>query len=126
MLLLIDENVPASVADLLASRGHELRFVRDLFPRGVPDPIIATLGDQLSAVVVTWDRDFDAFARRIPEGNKTRFRKLGRITFQCPEPRGVSVLQRWIEHIEFHHRHCRSTGTGRMLIVVQEGGIKLL
>lgn len=32
MLLLIDENVPNSVAGFLADRGHDVRFVRELFP----------------------------------------------------------------------------------------------
>jgi predicted nuclease of predicted toxin-antitoxin system len=47
MLLLIDENVPMSVARFLADRGHDVRFVRDLFPAGTPDPIIAMIGDKL-------------------------------------------------------------------------------
>jgi predicted nuclease of predicted toxin-antitoxin system len=77
MLLLIDENVPNSVAEFLAERGHDVRFVRDLFPAGTPDPVIATIGDRLSAVVVTWDRDFERLVKRIPEGNRARFRRLG-------------------------------------------------
>jgi hypothetical protein len=44
MLLLIDENVPNSVAQLFASRGQDVRFARDLFPAGTPDPVIATIG----------------------------------------------------------------------------------
>lgn len=51
MLLLIDENVPNSVAEFLAERGHDVRLVRDLFPAGIPDPVIATIGDRLSALV---------------------------------------------------------------------------
>jgi len=49
MLLLIDENVPDSVAKFFAARGHEIRFVRDLFPGGTPDPVIATWGNRVSA-----------------------------------------------------------------------------
>ena len=51
MLLLIDENVPRSVANLFAARGHEVKFVLDLFPAGVSDPVIAAIGDRLSAIV---------------------------------------------------------------------------
>jgi predicted nuclease of predicted toxin-antitoxin system len=72
MLLLIDENVPNSVAEIFASRGHEVRFVRDLFPAGTPDPVIATIGERLSAIVVTWDRDFEQLVKRIPEGNPSK------------------------------------------------------
>jgi hypothetical protein len=125
MLLLIDENVPDSVAQFLAERGHDVRYVRDLFPRGIPDPIIATLGDQMAAMVVTWDRDFDKFVQRIPEGNKQRFRNLGRISFQCREPRGRALIERWITTIEFHERTCRERGEGRMIITIQESGLKL-
>jgi predicted nuclease of predicted toxin-antitoxin system len=53
MLLLIDENVPNSVAKFLADRGHDVRFVRDLLPAGTPDPVVAVVGDRLSAIVVT-------------------------------------------------------------------------
>lgn len=100
MLLLIDENVPTSVAEFFASRGHDVRFVRELFPSGTPDPVIATIGDRLSAIVVTWDRDFDSLVRRIPEGNRSRFRRLGRISFRCNEVKGRALLERWIGHIE--------------------------
>src|SRR5690606_16766681 len=102
MLLLIDENVPNSVARLFSERGHDVRYVRDLLPGGTPDPVIATVGDRLSAVVVTWDRDFERLVKRIPEGNRTRFRRLGRISFRCNEVRGRALLERWIEMIEFH------------------------
>ena len=103
MLLLIDENVPDSVAQLFVERGHDVRYVRDLFPAGTPDPVIATIGDRLAAVVVTWDRDFESLVRRVPEGNRARFRKLGRISFRCNETRGRALLERWIGMIEFHY-----------------------
>src|SRR5690348_2323544 len=103
MLLLIDENVPNSVAEVFAARGHDVRYVRDLFPAGTPDPVIAATGDRLSAIVVTWDKDFDTLVRRIPEGNRARFRRLGRISFKCNETRGRPLLEKWIAQIEFHY-----------------------
>lgn len=127
MLLLVDENVPASVARYLADRGHDVRLVLDLFPAGTPDPIIATLGDQMSALVVTWDRDFEAIVKRVPDGNRSRFRNLGRLSFRCPEPRGVALLERWIDHIEFHYQLTRARGgDARLIIQVQESGLKLM
>ena len=127
MLLLIDENVPVSVGRFLEARGHEVRWVVDLFPAGTPDPIIATLGDQMAAMVVTWDRDFDALVKRIPDGNKARFRSLGRISFKCAEPRGVALLERWIDHIEFHYRAtCARGGDSRLIVLVSEGGLRLM
>jgi predicted nuclease of predicted toxin-antitoxin system len=124
MLLLIDENVPNSVAEFLIARGHDARYVRDLFPAGTPDPVIATMGDRLAAVVVTWDRDFDALVRRIPEGNRMRFRRLGRISFRCNPANARRLLERWIEMIELQYRLATEDRDVRMIAVVQESGIK--
>lgn len=126
MLLLIDENVPTSVAELFASRGHDVRFVRDLFPAGTADPVIATIGDRLSAIVVAWDRDFDQLIRRIPEGNRTRFRRLGRISFKCNEVKGRELLARWIEMIEFHYARASREPDFRMMVQVQDSGVKFM
>jgi predicted nuclease of predicted toxin-antitoxin system len=126
LLLLIDENVPNSVSSFFIDRGHEVKLVRDLFPAGTPDPVIATIGDQLSAIVVTWDRDFEQLVRRIPEGNRARFRRLGRISFRCNEVRGRALLERWIETIEFHYQQALDQPDFRMMVQVQESGIKLM
>jgi predicted nuclease of predicted toxin-antitoxin system len=126
MLLLIDENVPTSVADFFASRGHEVQFVRDVLPASTPDPVIAAIGDRLSAIVVTWDRDFESLVRRVPEGNKTRFRKLGRISFKCNEAKGRALLERWIGHIEFHYQSALHQEDFRMIVQIQESGFKMM
>lgn len=126
MLLLIDENVPMSVATFLTERGHDVRHVRDLFPAGTPDPVIASIGDKLAAIVVTWDRDFDGFAKRIPAGNRTRFRRLGRITFRCNESEGRRQIERWIGHIEFHFASIASDSDARMIVQIQKNGFKIM
>jgi predicted nuclease of predicted toxin-antitoxin system len=125
MLLLIDENVPNSVAEFFASRGHDVRFVRDLFPAGTPDPVIATMGDRLAAIVVTWDRDFEQLVRRIPEGNRAKFRRLGRISFRCNEAKGRALLERWIAHLEFHYERASAEKDFRMIVQIQESGFKI-
>ncbi|MEQ8330679.1 MAG: DUF5615 family PIN-like protein [Longimicrobiales bacterium] len=124
MLLLIDENVPNSVAQFLEDRGHDVRFVRDLFPAGTPDPVIATIGDRLSAVVVTWDRDFERLVKRVPEGNRARFRRLGRISFRCNEVRGRELIERWIDMIEFHYQRALEQPDLRMLVQIQENSVR--
>jgi len=126
MLLLINENVPNSVAELFARRGHDVRYVRELFPGGTPDPVIATIGDRLAAIIVTWDRDFERFVKRIPEGNRARFRRLGRISFRCSEVRGKALLERWIEHIEYHYEPASRYSDFRMMVQIQESGIKFM
>jgi predicted nuclease of predicted toxin-antitoxin system len=126
MLLLIDENVPNSVAELFATRGHDVRFVRDVFPAGSPDPVIATIGDRLSAIVVTWDHAFDTLVRRIPEGSRSRFRRLGRISFRCSEVRGRELLTRWIDMIEYHYDRAGQDSDIRMIVQLQESGVKFM
>ena len=126
MLLLIDENVPASVAEYFASRGHEVKFVRDLLPAGTPDPVIATVGDRLAAIVVTWDRDLETLVKRIPSGNRTKLRPLGRISFRCNEIRGRALLERWIGHIEFHYERASEEKNFRMIAQIQESGFKVM
>ena len=124
MRLLIDENVPRSVAEFYGNRGHTIEYVRDLFPNSTPDPVIAKIGDRLSAVVVTWDKDFRKLASRIPEGNRERFRRLGRISYRCNEVRGLALTEHWIEAIEFHYSLALRKSDLRMIVQVQEGGFK--
>lgn len=124
MLLLIDENVPQSVADFLEARGHDVKYVRDLFPNGTPDPVIAAIGDKLSAVIVTWDRDFKSIASRVPQGNVTKFRNLGRISFSCDYAAGRVQVEKYIDHIEFHYERCRRNPDLRMIVEVQGGAFK--
>ena len=124
MTLLIDENVPNSVAEFFAGRGHHVSYVRDVLPAGTPDPVVARIGDRLSAIVVTWDRDFESIIRRVPPGNKNAFRRLGRISFRCAEPKGKALLIRWIDMIEIHYAQCLEEMDFRMIVQIQESGIK--
>ena len=87
---------------------------------------VALTGDKLEAIVVTWDKDFDRLVKRVPDGNKTAFRKLGRITFKCPEPQGVDLLKRWIQIIEVHYATALEQSDIRMIITVQQSGLKLM
>jgi predicted nuclease of predicted toxin-antitoxin system len=124
MLLLIDENVPCSVAEFYGTRGHTIHYVRDLFPNSTPDPVIAKIGDRLSAIIVTWDKDFKKLANRIPAGNRERFRRLGRISYQCNEVRGLALTQRWIEMVEFHYAQALKRQDLRMIVQIQDSGFK--
>lgn len=124
MLLLIDENVPLSVANVFVERGHDVRFVRDILAAGSPDAVVSLVGDRLSAIVVTWDQDFDNLVRRIPAGSRTRFRHLGRISFRCNPVRGREMLEKWIEMIELQHHLASRRGDFRMICTIQTSGVK--
>lgn len=127
MLLLIDENVPNSVVEFLRQRGHDTRHVRDLFPNGTPDPIIATLGDELGAIVVTWNhKDFKRLASTVPDGNRQRFRRLGRISFRCRESRGRQRVEDLIEWIEFEYAQVQSRRDRRVMIEISDTTLRII
>jgi predicted nuclease of predicted toxin-antitoxin system len=127
MLLLIDENVPNSVAEFFRERSHDVRLVRDLFPGGTPDPVIAVAGDELGAIVVTWNhRDFKKLAARIPKDNVQRFRRLGRINFRCHEARGLHRLEQLIEWIEFEYAQVVKLRDHRLMIEIGETSFRII
>jgi hypothetical protein len=115
MLLLIDENVPDSVTRFCRERGHDVRLV------GTPDPVIATLGDPWSAVVVTWNyRDFKALASRIPPGNRRHFRRLSMIAFRCRESHGARRLADEMDMIEYAYERAQARGDKRLFAEITE------
>lgn len=126
MVLLIDENVPNSVVELFRDRGHEVHLVRERLAAGTPDPVVAVIGDRLSAIVVSWDRDFQRLVSRIPHGNRTRFRKLGRISFKCNETQGRTLLEKWIDFIELHYEKCQTEPDFRMIVEIQGAALKFM
>lgn len=121
MLLLIDENVPHSVAEFFRLRGHDVRLVRDLFPPATPDPVIALAGDELGAIIVTWNRkDFKRLAARVPQGGRQRYRNLGRIVFRCNEAHGRARTEALIEWIEFEFAQVQKLRDRRLMIEIGE------
>ena len=93
MLFMLDENVPVDVADMLVQHGHDAVFIRDYVPPGSPDPLVATVAQELDAVLVSFDGDFQLIAPRIPKGHRQRFRKLSRIWLRCSEPQAAKRLE---------------------------------
>jgi predicted nuclease of predicted toxin-antitoxin system len=104
MRLLVDENVQDSVAEFLRSRGHEVYLVREVLAPGTPDSALSKLGESLELIVVTWDRDLRALAKRAPRGERQKYRRLGRISLRCSQARALSRIQQVIESIEFEYR----------------------
>lgn len=125
MVLLVDENVPASVSRFLTARGHEVRLVTEQLGAGTQDQIVALIGDRMSAIVVSHDHDFDSLASRIPKGNQTRFRKLGRISFRCREDKSKEKLEQWIDYVEFHYARCLARPDMRMFVEILDNGVKM-
>jgi predicted nuclease of predicted toxin-antitoxin system len=127
MLLLIDENVPASVSDFLSERGHQVQYVRDHFLPGTADPIVAAGGDRMGAIIVTWDqRDFRRLASRVPEGGKAAFRRLGRISFRCPESKGRMRIKQVIEAIEAEYERAQRRADQRLLVEITTTSVRFI
>ena len=120
MTLLIDEDVPSSVADVFRSRGHTVYLVTDLLPSGSPDHIVAITGDRLGpgAVLVTWDKGYRHLIPRASKVGAGRFRNLSRISFGCSEPQGKVRLSQEIEVIEFKYESVMKMADKRMIVEI--------
>lgn len=104
MHLLVDENVPDSVARFLRDeRGHQVDLVRERLGQMTPDDFIAWVGDDMAAIVVTIDRDFRQIVQRIPSGGRRRFNTLGRISIRCRESQALSRIREFIDDIEWEY-----------------------
>jgi predicted nuclease of predicted toxin-antitoxin system len=93
MRFMLDENVPAAMADMLILHGHEAEFIREYVPPGAADVLVATIAERQSCVLISFDGDFETIAPRVPHGHRARFRRLSRIWMRCDEPDGASRLQ---------------------------------
>jgi predicted nuclease of predicted toxin-antitoxin system len=63
MRLLADENIPRTVIEALARRGHDVRSVVDL-GRGASDPQIILSAQRERRIILTFDKDFGGLAFR--------------------------------------------------------------
>ena len=55
MLFVLDENVPQSVARMLREQGHSAESILEHVPRGSVDPVVATVSQDLGAVLISFD-----------------------------------------------------------------------
>lgn len=125
MLLFADENVPDSVSEFFRQRGHEVLLAREyLLPKSIDDVVAAT-GNALGAVLITWDKDFGKMASRRAPG-WAKFRRLGRVTFSCPESRGRQRAEELIESIEFEFEQAQRRKDRRLLIEIKTDVMRIL
>jgi predicted nuclease of predicted toxin-antitoxin system len=97
LLFVYDEGVPLDVAEMLRKHGHKAEYIRDHVPPGSPDPLVATVAENLKGILLSWDGDFDKIAPRVAQGQRARFRKLSRIWMRCREPQGAERLEGALE-----------------------------
>jgi predicted nuclease of predicted toxin-antitoxin system len=116
MYFLLDEQVPRAVAELLERLGHEVVWIRNLSPQGSPDPLVATVSEELGAILISFDGDFEKIAPRIPKGHRARFRKLSRIWMRCSEPQAAARLESGIKLIECEYALAQLRSDKRMMM----------
>ena len=125
MDLLLDHNVPDSVAVVFREFGHTVHLVREILPTDSPDPLIAAVADRDGYILVSCDKDFEKIAPRIPVGSRTRFRRLNRISLDCSETQAARRVQATMGYIELAFTKTQFEGK-RLRIVIQNGGIKII
>jgi predicted nuclease of predicted toxin-antitoxin system len=118
MRFILDENVPMAVADMLIRHGHVAEFIREYVPPGAPDPLVATIAQEVDAVLVSFDGDFQTIAPRIPHGHRTRFRTLSRIWMRCDEPDAAARLEGALPLVESEFALAQQRSDKRMLMWV--------
>jgi hypothetical protein len=97
--LLVDEPVPASVADLLRDRGHAVRLAADILPADAPDALVSAVAKEHGWTLVTWNQS-------MPRGPS-------RIDFRGDESRAHALAARYLPEIEAR------LATARRAVVVE-------
>jgi predicted nuclease of predicted toxin-antitoxin system len=124
MQFLLDENVPRGVADMLVRHGHKADSIRDYAPPGSPDPLVATVSQQLKAVLISFDGDFQNIAPRVPHGQRQRFRKLSRIWMRCDEPDAAKRLESALDFVDHEFRVAQKRADTRTLLWIGTGYLR--
>lgn len=115
----LDENVPASVQRVLEARGHSVVWTRDILAPGAPDDVVAAIAEDARATLVSHDKDFKAIAPRIPDGQRTRFRRLSMVRLRCKKPRSAQRIEAVLGYIEFDFTQRTNHGDQRAIIEVR-------
>ena len=123
---LIDEDVPESAVGVLRERGHTISYVREMTARGTPDPVVASLGDRVRAIVVTCNaKDFKSIAGRVPVGNRLQFRRLGILALKCRQSQAANRLRHHMESIEFHFARVQGHADKRLIIELMDSKLNV-
>lgn len=126
MRLLIDQNVPDSIAQFLRERGHDVALVRDTLGRAAPDQLIDLTAAREGLIVVTLDKDFRRFRKQVHKNRRQSFLVgAGLIHISMRETLAVSRLIDEIEMIEAYA--ARAHRGGKFLrVLLRESGIEFV
>jgi predicted nuclease of predicted toxin-antitoxin system len=124
MRFFLDEGVPHGVGRLLEEEGFEVLYLEDKIAKGSKDTLVAAISEANDAVLIAFDSDFKAIARRTGIGQR-RFRKLSLLRFEkCRESVAPNRLRQALSLV----KHEWSIGNGdrdrRMFIVITGTSIR--
>ena len=125
-MFLADECVAESVSTFLEKRGHEVIRAKQRMAEGTPDPIVAKVAEDLSAILLTDDSDFNSIVARRQNGSKIRFRKLSKVQIGCKHSRALERVAATISLIEFEYELAQSRLDKRIIITIGPTLIRLL
>ncbi len=78
--------------------------------------MVATVSQELEAVLISFDGDFRKIAPRVPKGQRARFKHLSRIWMRCDEPRAAERLQSALSLIVAEFQLAQQSADRRMIL----------
>lgn len=124
MKFMLDENVANSVRLYLEENGFEVEYIRDLIPTGSPDPLVAFVSEDKSAVLISHDGDFKKISPRIPDGQKRRFKNLSKIQLKCNEFQSATRIEQTLDFIQAEFDQAQNRKDKRMLLTIATSFIR--
>lgn len=121
---MLDENIPLLVARELKDLGHDSLVMPRHVSKTIEDQTVAQISEDEDAVLISFDRDFQSIAPRIPDGQKRRFRKLSRIWLRCSEYQAPQRLRNAMSFIEAEHEIALNSRDRRMLLEIGSSYIR--
>ncbi|MCS7294960.1 MAG: DUF5615 family PIN-like protein [Dehalococcoidia bacterium] len=112
MKLLVDENIPRSVVQMLVDVGHDVCTVSTVV-RGATDSEVVALAIREDRVIVTADKDFAELAARVPGCPSIVLARLNRVS--SPQ-HFIDCIRRALAYVD------RASG---LLVVVEPSRIRV-
>jgi predicted nuclease of predicted toxin-antitoxin system len=92
LAVLLDEGVPAEVAEVFRIHGHRVIPFEDVLAPGLADELVCAAAQANNALLVAYDNDMKQYVRRRGQG-PDRFKNLHLLKFNCPEPMAAGRLE---------------------------------
>ena len=92
LVVLLDEGVPAEVAQVFLTHSYAVIPFDSVLTSGVSDDLVCAAAIANSALLIAYDNDMKQYVRRRGQG-PDRFRNLHLLKFNCPEPMAAARLE---------------------------------